>query len=181
MKSRRLGCLQLVIAIGSIWSGTASATVLAQDSFGSYAAGPGALFGQTVGGAGFSGTWHAVGSTPPLTGNLDVLADGSVGSIGTVFASSAGNAANFSAPIGLGGGELFIRYTHVNLDTTDPQGSTRLDLNLGSETTGNRVFLGAYNDDTLKIFLEQNLYSGATPVSADSGSPPSAAQAATTL
>ncbi len=141
---------------------------LAEDDFSSYSIGPGALLGQSVGGSGFVGAWHSVGSEIPLTSNLDVFVDGSVGSIGAAYNSSAGNAADFLSSIQLMGGQLFVRIDQTNLNLA-AQVSTRLDLNFGSEQTGNRAFVGAYVTDTLKLALEPNLYSGASQVVADTG------------
>lgn len=155
---------------------TTFAAVLAQDELSSYTSGSGNLLGQSAGGVGFAGNWHAVGSTPPLVANLDVFADESVGSVGTVFDSNAGNAVNFASPISIAGSQLFIRYTHTNLDTSRPQASTRLDVNLNSEATGpcctglgTRAFLGAFETDTLKLVLEDPLHTGSGRLSADSG------------
>jgi hypothetical protein len=153
------------IFITSLQIGAAHASPLARDDFGSYTPGAGALQGQIVGGNGFSGTWYSIGLVSPI----DVFADGSVGSIGVSFFSNAGNAARFTAPISINGGQLFFRYTHTNLDPSDLQASTRLDLNLGSETIGNQAYLGALGTDTLKLVLGQNLYTGQSAVSADSG------------
>jgi hypothetical protein len=142
---------------------------VAADDFSSYAPGIGSLLGQPVGGFGFAGTWHSVGSMPPLVGNLDVFADGTVGSQSTTINSNAGNAVDFASPLGIFGGQLFIRYTYINMDTADANASSRLDLNYGNELAGNRVLLGTGLFDTFTLAVEDNLDKGTGAVVADSG------------
>lgn len=160
-----------IIAISLVWiqPRSASGAVIASDDFSSYSPGSDNLLGQPAGGIGFTGTWHCVRADRTLTAGLDVFPDGSVGSVGVLWESNAGSALDFASPISIGGRQLFIRYTHTNLDPSDPQASTRLDINETNETLGNRVLLGAYGSDSLKIALEDNLHTGSGELTADSG------------
>jgi hypothetical protein len=140
--------------------------VIASDDFSSYIPGKNGLLGQAAGGTGFTGTWQS----GVFKSNLDVFANPpSVGSVGTSGAGNAGNSLNFVSPLNIRGRQLFIRYKYVNLNKSKAHESSRLDLNHSNAGHGNRVFLGSFVTDNLRLVLEPNLHTGSGNLIVDSG------------
>jgi uncharacterized protein (TIGR03437 family) len=117
----------------------------------------GGLAGQTVGAAGFSGAWTQLEAQ-----DLTITGSGAVGRP-TVTAGSAGDYANFVAPITLNTGQIFISYNIAN-QLPSNLNSTRLDLNLDAVPVGGRrALIGAIGANAnFNLTAESGLGTAAT-------------------
>lgn len=148
---------------------TCSVSAIASDYFSSYTLG--ALIGQPAGGVGFTGAWHTIG----LGSGFEVFSDQSVGSLSTSYQSNAGAGIKFAVPINIESGQLFIRYDHINVDPSNPQDGTRLQLQTGNFHTSHNVSLGAVMaaaqppTDRLGLAVTQSAHTAGGTLRVDSG------------